>query len=184
MQDPTEPDRQDILDGPGDHRRSGRNHRKIITIAASVLVAALAVGGVGYALTSGEDAPGQTSQQARLGDQATPAEDTGDRPQDKKAETDDAPAEDTADDGVRDTVADAPDTDTSDTGTAGNPDTSSADTGSAGTDTRDRDEPKTGDRPAKKPTTKPTKPAQQDTGDTPADGPAGEVSGQCAASGC
>jgi hypothetical protein len=183
MQDPTEPDRQDIIDGPGDHRRSGRNPKKIVAIAASVLVAALAVGGVSYVMVSGGDTPVQMSQQAPPADQAPPAEE--DAPEEKTSKGDDAPsedaAEDTADDGVGDTA---------DTGTADTPDTgdtadrASTDTGSAGTDARDRDDSDTGGKPAKKPTTSPSKPAPEDAADTPADGPAGAVTGQCAKSGC
>ena len=93
MQDPTEPDRQDILDGPGDHQRSGRSQKKIIAIAASVLVALLAVGGVGYVMTSGGDAPVQMSQQAPPGDQAPPAEEQA--PDEQAPKDDDTPSEDT-----------------------------------------------------------------------------------------
>ncbi|WP_336204827.1 hypothetical protein [Nonomuraea sp. LPB2021202275-12-8] len=180
MQDPTEPDRQDILDGPGRHPRSGRNNKKIAAIAASVLVAALAVGGVGYVMTSG-DTPAQVSQPARQADQA-PAEDTGkgEDLQDEEAamgdaETD-APSDEAADDGVGDT--------TGNPGDPGTEDTPSTDTGSEGTETRDKDESSTGKKPTTKPTSKPTKPAQEVPADNPADGPAGAVGGQCAKSGC
>lgn len=46
MHDPTEPDRYEILDGPGQRRRARSkpsDKKKIAVIAASALVAALAV---------------------------------------------------------------------------------------------------------------------------------------------
>ncbi|HEX4813998.1 MAG TPA: hypothetical protein VFV66_14735, partial [Nonomuraea sp.] len=78
MQDPTEPDRPEILSGPGDVRLAeksagrsarspgGKSKAKIIVIAAAALVAVLAAGGVGYLLASDTvSAPSATQDGAR-----------------------------------------------------------------------------------------------------------------------
>ncbi|HLU75020.1 MAG TPA: hypothetical protein VKZ82_22775, partial [Nonomuraea sp.] len=116
MHDPTEPDRYEILDGPGQRRRARSkpsDKKKIAVIAASALVAALAVGGAGYVLTAGSDTgtPAQQSQQAGPGqdageegeplqddaaDEATMGDADADLPEEDAAEMGDVAAGDTS----------------------------------------------------------------------------------------
>ncbi|GGO66078.1 hypothetical protein [Nonomuraea cavernae] len=178
MQDPTEPDRQEILTGPGDAPGSPRK-RKPLVLAASALVAVLAAGGVGYALAGNTPAQvGQSVQPPSTGDapeEVPDADDgaTGDA-------TTDVPQDGTASDADTDTGADTgtrPDTGSRpDAGPADEP----ADRGSAGTDAKRSTNVGTG----KKPTSPPSAPVEDDPADNPADGPAGLVSGECAKSGC
>ncbi|MGP3957277.1 hypothetical protein ACTWPT_14850 [Nonomuraea sp. 3N208] len=185
MQDPSEPDRPEILSGPGDvrlaQRSDGRgaepskNNKKIIAIAASALVAVLAAGGIGYMLAAN---PTPATQQGTGG--PAPSQSAGPNLQD-----DDATMGDVATDAPKDGLPDdgsMGDADT-DTGTGGDP--TGSDTGSdtsTGSDpSRGTTQTGTGQRPS---TSSPTKPPQAPEADTPADGPAGEVSGQCSASGC
>ncbi|MFI7125398.1 hypothetical protein ACIBQ1_06860 [Nonomuraea sp. NPDC050153] len=183
MRDPIEPDRPEILSGPGDTRladKPPKSAKKTVAIAAAALVAVLAAGGVGYLLAANpagtvqpggaRPAPSQTAGgDEDLGgdDDATMGDVTADAPEDG-----DAPV-DTPDDGSMGDAA-------PDLGTGDEP------TGDAGSDSA-----KGGKRPATTSPAKPgptdsapTKPAQPDEGDNPADGPAGEVSGQCSKSGC
>ncbi|MCA2221558.1 hypothetical protein [Nonomuraea aurantiaca] len=177
MQDPMEPDRQEILTGPGDMPRPARKARsttnkKTVVIAASALVAVLAAGGIGFALAGGPAQPAPPGQSS----QATTADELQ---QDEEASMGDAKT-DAPDAGTPSDVADEPLAD-ADTGTA---DTGKADTGldkgSAGTDSRTTPPVQNG----KKPTSAPTTPAQESAGESPADGPAGQVIGQCSKSGC
>jgi hypothetical protein len=185
MQDPMEPDRQEILSGPGDVRLASRSantrangpksNKKTLIIAASALVAVLAAGGAGYLLAgnpTGTTPQGggrpATSQSAGADEQLQRNDPTtGDAAPDKGGLSTDAP-----DDGsMGDAVTDPGDG-------SGEP----ADTGSTGTDSSPgTPQTNNGKKPA---TTSPTKPAQSSTGDVPANGPAGEVIGQCAKSGC
>ncbi|TMS00092.1 hypothetical protein [Nonomuraea basaltis] len=190
MQDPTEPDRQEILSGPGDVRLAQRdsrpsgkppkNQKKIIVIAASVLVGLLAAGGAGYMLAANPATP--ATQEG--GDRPAPSQSAAD---DENFQDDDATMGDVTTDAPKDdqpgdgTVRDAaPDTDTGGD-PAPDPGSTGADS-STGTDSsRGTAQTGNGTKPA---TSSPTKPPQSDEGDTPADGPAGEVIGQCASSGC
>ncbi|MER6581480.1 hypothetical protein [Nonomuraea sp. NPDC001023] len=182
MHDPTEPDRQEILSGPGPSPRPPGKSRKTAVIAAFALVGVLAAGGAGYLLAA---KPGQSAQQEQgsgrpspatsVGDEvfeadedATMGDATTDAPTDAPTATDDGlPADGSDDSAMGDAVTD----------TGGGPDP--ADKGSTGSD-RAGDTTRTGT--GKKPGT-PTM-APQPEGDLPADGPAGELSGQCAKNGC
>ncbi|MEV1239785.1 hypothetical protein [Nonomuraea sp. NPDC049750] len=184
MQDPMEPDRQEILTGPGDMPRPARkarstNNKKTVVIAASALVAVLAAGGIGFALAGG---PTQPTTPAGQAGQSSQAATTDELQQDEEASMGDAKT-DAPDAGTPSDVADEPLTDT-DTGNADTADTGKADTGldkgSAGTDSRTTPPTQNG----KKPTSAPTRPAQESAGESPADGPAGQVIGQCSKSGC
>jgi hypothetical protein len=179
MRDPIEPDRHEILSGPGDTRladKPPKNTKKTIAIAASALVAVLAAGGVGYMLAADPVQPG--------GARPAPAQSTGGN--------EDLGGDDAT---MGDVTTDAPEGDPA----AGAPDDGSM--GDAAPDLGTGDEPTGSDRgtdsatggkrpattsPAKPaPTTSaPANPAQPADGDNPADGPAGELSGQCAKSGC
>ncbi|WP_327584452.1 hypothetical protein OHA25_53145 [Nonomuraea sp. NBC_00507] len=188
MQDPSEPDRPEILSGPGDvrlaQRSDGRgaeppkNNKKIIAIAASALVAVLAAGGVGYMLAANPTTP--ATQQGTGGPAASQSADPNFQDEDATMGdvATDAPKDGLPDDG---SMGDA-DADT-DTGTGGDPAADTGgDTGSTGSDpSRGTTQTGTGQRPS---TSSPTKAPQAPEGDTPADGPAGEVVGQCATSGC
>ncbi|NRQ34282.1 hypothetical protein HII36_20845 [Nonomuraea sp. NN258] len=178
MQDPIEPDRQEILSGPGHSRRAPKNQKKIVIIAVSALVAILAVGGVGFSLAGGS---GESAQQPGAGrpaptqspgeaqelqdDEATMGDATTDAPGDdlSTGAEDDSSMGDAVTDG--DTPADTNSRGTSQTGNTGN-------TGSTGKNGS------TGNKPGT-----PTTPAEPPA-ENPADGPAGELSGQCAKSGC
>lgn len=191
MQDPTEPDRPEILNGPGEGRRAARNRpskkKKITVIAASVLVAAMAVGGVGYALTAGSGETGTPTQQSRQAGPEQGAGETGSEgePLQDEAAADEAtmgdadtglPEEEAAEMGdasVGDTSGDTRDT------RAGSSDKSTASKG----DGAKQETAAKQDNSGKKPTTA-AKPPPSDEGDNPADGPAGTVGGQCAKSGC
>ncbi|MEV0591022.1 hypothetical protein [Nonomuraea cavernae] len=175
MQDPTEPDRQEILTGPGDAPRSPRK-RKTLVLAASALVAALAAGGVGYTLAG--NTPAQVGQSV----QPAPAQSTGQAPEEGQ-DTDDGATGDATTDVPQDGTASDAATDTgADTG--GRPDAGPADEpadrGSAGTDAKRSTNVGTG----KKPTSSPSAPVEEEPADNPADGPAGLVGGECAKSGC
>ncbi|WP_188196436.1 hypothetical protein [Nonomuraea sp. SYSU D8015] len=189
MHDPTEPDRQEILSGPGDVRlaeksesrrpRAPKNTKKTIVIAASALAAVLAAGGVGYMLAAGPTAPA--------------TQDAGGRPAPSESAAIDPNFQDD-DATMGDVTTDAPEDGLPDDGSMGDPAADpgpgdpAADTGSRGSDPEpgtgpSRGTAQTGD--SKKPaTSSPTAPPQSSAGDNPADGPAGEVTGQCAASGC
>ncbi|MEU8248522.1 hypothetical protein [Nonomuraea sp. NPDC048916] len=175
MQDPTEPDRQEILTGPGDEPRSPRKNRTLV-IAASALVALLAAGGIGYGL-AGND-PAQVGQPV----QPAPAQSDGEG----QAKEDDATGDATTDVPQDGTASDAGTDTGGDTGgdsgtrTDANTVDEPADQGSAGTGTKRSTNVGTG----KKPTSSPTAPAEDEPADNPADGPGGLVSGQCAKSGC
>lgn len=194
MHDPTEPDRYEILDGPGRGRRSARNRpsnqKKIIVIAASALVTALAVGGAGYVLTAGPGdtgTPAQQSQQAEpeqgagegepleddAADEATMGDADTDLPEEEAAEMGDA--------AVGDTSGNTGNTGGNSGNTASNRDTGNDSSGKS-TANRDGNAGRQNDG-AKKPTTE-AKPPPADEGDNPADGPAGAVNGQCSTSGC
>ncbi|WP_433439726.1 hypothetical protein [Nonomuraea sp. CA-141351] len=184
MQDPIEPDRPEILAGPGDTRLAARataptgkppkNTKKIVVIAASVLVAVLAAGGIGYKLAG---SPGETPQTGA----GRPA------PSQSVGGNEDLGGDDsTTGDATTDTPVGNPSTDASDDGSTGD---TTSDLGSGGDPAADtgtnpsRGAAKTND--GKTPsTTSPTKAPQSSEGDNPADGPAGELSGQCAKSGC
>ncbi|MFG1943569.1 hypothetical protein [Nonomuraea sp. NPDC048826] len=192
MQDPTEPDRQEILNGPGERRRAAKNRpstkKKITVIAASVLVAALAVGGAGYALTAGSGDAGTPAQQSQ---QAGPEQSgTGDDAAQGEGEPlqDDAEADEAT---MGDADTGLPEEEAAEMGDASVPDTSGDtaakrdsgrgdDTAKKSTATKDSGTKK--DDGGKKPTSA-AKPPQSD-GDDPADGPAGAVNGQCAKDGC
>ncbi|MDA0637105.1 hypothetical protein OUY22_27190 [Nonomuraea sp. MCN248] len=200
MQDPTEPDRLEILNGPGDHRRAASNRpsgkKKITVIAAAVLVAALGVGGVGYALTAGAADPGAPAQQSG---QAGPGQGAGeDTDQDTGQGADEPLRDDAADEATMgDADTELPEEEAAEMGDAAVGDTSGDDSGDTSGDTgnsrdtgQDASKKKTATEDSgakeegggKKPTTA-AKPPQSD-GDDPADGPAGAVTGQCAKSGC
>ncbi|MEV4012056.1 hypothetical protein AB0J35_16260 [Nonomuraea angiospora] len=177
MRDPIEPDRHEILSGPGDARladKPPKSTKKTIAIAASALVAVLAAGGVGYMLAAN---PAGTVQPG--GARPAPAQST--------AGNEDLGGDDAT---MGDVTTDAPDGDTAadapDDGSMGDaaPDLGTGDE-PTGSD-RGTDSATGGKRPA---TTSPTRsattnPAQPSDGDNPADGPAGELSGQCSKSGC
>ncbi|RVX38150.1 hypothetical protein EDD27_0443 [Nonomuraea polychroma] len=186
MQDPSEPDRHEILSGPGDvrlaQRSDGRgaeppkNKKKTIAIAASALVAVLAAGGVGYMLAANPTTP--ATQQGNGGPATSQSADPNVQGDDATVGdvATDAPNNDLPDDG---SMGDAD----TDTGTGGDPvaDTGS-DTGSdSSTGSRGTQTGTGGQRPS---TSSPTKAPQEPAADNPADGPAGELSGQCATSGC
>jgi hypothetical protein len=195
MHDPTEPDRHEILNGPGEGRRAAKsranNKKKIAVIAASALVAALAVGGAGYVLTSGGDGAGTPAQQSRQADPGqgsgtgteAGAQDEG-RPLEDDAADEatmgdaDLPEEEAAEMG--DAVADDPAGDTGNTGNTSNA-RGSGDQSKKGTASKDNGAKN--DNSGKKPQNA-AKPPQNDEGDNPADGPAGAVEGQCAKDGC
>ncbi|MEV4392330.1 hypothetical protein [Nonomuraea sp. NPDC049607] len=177
MHDPTEPDRQEILSGPGSSPRPPGKSRKTVIIAASALVGVLAAGGAGYLLAA---KPGQSTQQEQGAGRPSPAKSPGD-------EVFEADEEATMGDATTDAPDDGLPTDGSDdsamgdavTDTGGG--TDAADKGSTGSDgTRQTG---TGKKPGT-PSTKPPTKAPEPDGDNPADGPAGELSGQCAQSGC
>ncbi|MEU8144723.1 hypothetical protein [Nonomuraea sp. NPDC048901] len=185
MQDPMEPDRQEILTGPGDMPRPARkarstDNKKTVVIAASALVAVLAAGGIGFALAGGPAQPTTPAGQAGQSSQAATADELQ---QDEEASMGDAKT-DAPDAGTPSDVADEPLTDTGATDTGNTDNTGKADKGldkgSAGTDSRTTPPTQNG----KKPTSAPTKPAQESAGESPADGPAGQVIGQCSKSGC
>ncbi|MBT2229590.1 hypothetical protein [Nonomuraea sp. NEAU-A123] len=182
MQDPMEPDRQEILTGPGDMPRPARNGRsatkkKTVIVAASALVAVLAAGGIGFALAGGPGGPAQPAPSTGQAGQASPTQTAADEPLDEEASMGDAKT-DAPDEGLS---SDEPAADMGDAVT--DPDTSTdTDKGAAGTDSRTTATPPA--KNGKKPTSSPTKPAQEPAGDNPADGPAGEVIGQCAKTGC
>ncbi|MFI6734497.1 hypothetical protein ACIBI9_16335 [Nonomuraea sp. NPDC050451] len=177
MRDPIEPDRHEILSGPGDTRladKPPKSTKKTIAIAASALVAVLAAGGVGYMLAAN---PAGTVQPG--GARPAPAQSTAGN-EDLGGDDDATMGDATTDAPEDDTAADAPDD-----GSMGDaaPDLG---TGDEPTDSKGSESSKGGKRPA---TTSPTKsatagPAQPADGDNPADGPAGELSGQCSKSGC
>ncbi|MFF4617305.1 hypothetical protein [Nonomuraea jabiensis] len=180
MRDPIEPDRQEILSGPGDTRlaeKPQKSTKKTIAIAASALVAVLAAGGVGYMLAAN---PAGTVQPG--GARPAPAQSTAGN---EDLGGDDATMGDvTTDAPESDTAADAPDD-----GSMGDaaPDLGTGDepTGSdRGTDSATGGKRPATTSPAEPAPTAATKPAQPSDGDNPADGPAGELSGQCAKSGC
>ncbi|MFG3439818.1 hypothetical protein ACGF0J_21445 [Nonomuraea sp. NPDC047897] len=198
MQDPTEPDRQEILTGPGDESRAPRTRKraskKTVAIAAAALAGVLVAGGIGFSMAGTDPVqPAGPSQQSQgPGTAEGPGEDLGD---DGDATMGDAvteepgdgtPAEagqdDTASDG--DTSGDAPRGDTS----GGVPDGGTGSrTGAAGTDSKGAAESKNTN--VSRPSTPPAQDSGDDTGtdgtaDGAADGPAGEVAGQCAKSGC
>ncbi|MED7926455.1 hypothetical protein SMD20_19525 [Nonomuraea sp. LP-02] len=188
MQDPTSPDRPEILSGPGDSRPANRGRgaarqkktKKTAAIAAGVLVALIAAGGAGYVVASGDSTPATQQEAGRPG----PSQGTGG---DDSAQDDlkDDLQDDAADDATMgDARTDAPDDGLPDDGSMGDAATDSGSTGtttsrdsSAGAGTK-----QTGD--GKKSTTSPTKAPQSSEADNPADGPGGLVSGQCATSGC
>lgn len=191
MHDPTEPDRHEILTGPGDESRAARTrkraNKKTVLIAATALVGVLAAGGIGFSLAGADPVqPGGPTQQGQSpGTADGPGEDLGD---DGDATMGDAvteepggdtPAESDQDDTA--SVGDASgDTPRGDTGDTGDDDGTDARTGGAGTDSKGTSESRNTN--VSKPSTAPT----EDTGtpDGAADGPAGEVAGQCAKSGC
>ncbi|MEV6030325.1 hypothetical protein AB0L65_04210 [Nonomuraea sp. NPDC052116] len=186
MRDPIEPDRHEILSGPGDTHpadKPPKSTKKTVAIAASALVAVLAAGGVGYMLAAN---PAGTVQPG--GARPAPAQSTAGN---EDLGGDDATMGDVTTDAPEgDPAADAPDAAPDDGGV-----------GDAAPDLGTGDEPTGGKRPAttspakpgptksaptKSAPTKsaPTKSAQPADGDNPADGPAGELSGQCSKSGC
>ncbi|MFI7634406.1 hypothetical protein [Nonomuraea sp. NPDC049400] len=184
MQDPIEPDRLEILSGPGDARLAARdttpagkppkNTRKTAVIAASALVAVLVAGGAGYLLAGSQ---GGTAQPGAV--RPAPSQSVGGN--------EDLGGDDTT---TGDAATDAPDddlsTDAPDDGSMGDAATDVGSGGDPATDTGtnpSRGTAETGDgkTPA---TTSPTKAPQPSEADNPADGPAGELSGQCAKSGC
>jgi hypothetical protein len=188
MHDPTEQDRPEILAGPGDVRlaekhagRSARppKNKKTIAIAASVLVAVLAAGGAGYLLAASPSTP--ATQES--GGRPAPSQSVGG---DEALQDDDATVGDVATDAPENGLPDGGTGDTSaDTGGDAEP---AADTGATGTDpatgtdtARGTEQTGNGKNPAM---SSPAKPRQTPAGDNPADGPAGEVTGQCAKSGC
>ncbi|WP_157247913.1 hypothetical protein [Nonomuraea typhae] len=180
MHHPTEPDKPEILTGPGDEPRAARRTRKwnkTAVIAASALVAALVAGGAGFFLADRGERPAggaQTGQQPepqksdpRLADEedATVGDVTEEAPQDGSAE------ENPPQDAVQDPV---PEGDAQEPGPR--------DPGPQTPAKPNPGKPAT-DRPdSGKPTT--PKPGTAPPADNPADGPAGELSGQCAESGC
>ncbi|MFI9837925.1 hypothetical protein ACIHFD_12880 [Nonomuraea sp. NPDC051941] len=178
MRDPIEPDRHEILSGPGDTRSADKppkRTKKTIAIAASALVAVLAAGGVGYMLAAN---PAGTVQPG--GARPAPAQSTAGN--DDLGGDDDATMGDVTTDAPEgDPAADAPDD-----GSVGDaaPDLGTGDE-PTGSD-RGTDSSTGGKRPATTSPAKPgpTKSAQPSDGDNPADGPAGELSGQCSKSGC
>ncbi|MBB5778440.1 hypothetical protein [Nonomuraea jabiensis] len=181
MRDPIEPDRQEILSGPGDTRlaeKPRKGTKKTIAIAASALVAVLAAGGVGYMLAANPTGTAQPGGARPAPAQSTAgSEDLGDDDATMGDVTTDAPEGDPA--------AGAPD-DAPDDGSMGDaaPDLGTGDE-PTGSD-RGTDSAPGGKRPATTSPAKPgpTKSAQPSDGDNPADGPAGELSGQCSKSGC
>ncbi|MEU1728050.1 hypothetical protein [Nonomuraea sp. NPDC005692] len=176
MHDPTETDRQEILSGPGPSPRPPGKSRKTAIIAASALVGVLAAGGAGYLLAA---KPGPSAQQEQGSGRPSPATSAGDEVFEADEEatmgdaTTDAPDDGLPTDGSDDSaMGDA----VTDTGGGSDP----ADKGSTGSDgTGGTTQTGTG----KKPGTPSTK-APQPEGDNPADGPAGELTGQCAKNGC
>ncbi|RSN12899.1 hypothetical protein DMB42_12035 [Nonomuraea sp. WAC 01424] len=177
MHDPTEPDRQEILSGPGPSRRAPGRNRKTVLIVASALVGVLAAGGAGYLLAA---KPGQGTQQEQGAGRPSPARSGGDEVFDADEEatmgdaTTDAPDDASTDDGLP--------TDGSDDSAMGDAVTDGgSDPAAKGSTGSDGGTTQTGT--GKKPTT-PSKAPQQPDADLPADGPAGELSGQCAKSGC
>ncbi|MEW1836617.1 hypothetical protein AB0392_01500 [Nonomuraea angiospora] len=177
MRDPIEPDRHEILSGPGDTRladKPPKSTKKTIAIAASALVAVLAAGGVGYLLAAN---PAGTVQPGGARPAATQS----------TAGNEDLGGDDAT---MGDVTTDAPEGDPA----AGAPDDGSM--GDAAPDLGTGDEPTGSDRGTdsatggKRPATTspakpaPTKSAQPADVDNPADGPAGELSGQCSKSGC
>ncbi|MFI7462557.1 hypothetical protein [Nonomuraea sp. NPDC049646] len=173
MHDPTETDRQEILSGPGSSPRPPGKSRKTAVIAALALVGVLAAGGAGYLLAA---KPGQSVQQEQGSGRPSPGTSAGDEvfEADEDATmgdaTTDAPDDGLPADGSDDSaMGDA----VTDPGGGSDP----ADKGSTGSD--GTAQKGTGGKPGT-PSTK----APQPAGDDPADGPAGQLSGQCAKSGC
>ncbi|MGW0197548.1 hypothetical protein [Nonomuraea sp. NPDC003201] len=188
MRDPIEPDRHEILSGPGDTRSADKppkNTKKTIAIAASALVAVLAAGGVGYMLAAD---PAGTVQPG--GARPAPAQSTAGN-EDLGGDDDATMGDVTTDATMGDVTTDAPE---GDPAADGAPDDGSV--GDSAPDLGTGDEPTGSDRGTdsstggKRPATTspakpgPTKSAQPSDGDNPADGPAGELSGQCSKSGC
>lgn len=180
MHDPTEPDRHEILSGPGHPTRARKSNKKTLIITAS-LVGAIVAGGAGYALAAN---PFQSTRQEQGGAQPAPSQSGG---------ADDEVFEADEDATMGDVTTDAPDApddgglpadDDATMGDAVTDDGDSGSTGSSGSDgsTGSRGTAQTGT--GKKPTTSPTKAPGQPAADNPADGPAGELSGQCAKNGC
>ncbi|MFI9592988.1 hypothetical protein [Nonomuraea sp. NPDC052265] len=182
MRDPIETDRQEILSGPGPSPRPPGKSRKTVIIAASALAGVLAAGGAGYLLAA---KPGQSTQQEQGAGRPSPAASPGDEvfEADEDATmgdaTTDAPDDGLPTDGSDDSaMGDA----VTDTGGGSDP----ADKGSTGSDRTGRNGGTGGTTQTgtgKKPGTPSTK-APEPAGDNAADGPAGQLSGQCAKSGC
>ncbi|MFI7443937.1 hypothetical protein [Nonomuraea indica] len=188
MHDPTEPDRQEILTGPGDESRARRTRKqaskKTVLIAATALVGVLAAGGIGFSLAGADPVqPGPATQQGQSpGTAEGPGEDLGD---DGDATMGDAvteePGGDTPAEGGPDDTASDGDTPRGDPGGVDDDGTGSR-TGAAGTDSKSTSESRNTN--VSKPSASPAEDTGEDSGDGAADGPAGEVAGQCAKSGC
>ncbi|MFE0149996.1 hypothetical protein ACFWY5_22785 [Nonomuraea sp. NPDC059007] len=175
MHHPTEPDKPEILDGPGEEprraRRTPSKKNKTIIIVASALVVALAAGGAGFFLANGDKTPAggtqpQTVQQTRQ-----------QKPDPRLAEDEDASVGDVTTDAPKD--GDTADENLPQDAVPQNPNPQVP----AKPNTADPGTPKPGT--GKPSTDKPGSAGNNTTApDNPADGPAGELTGQCAASGC
>ncbi|MDF2705365.1 hypothetical protein AB0C18_07485 [Nonomuraea muscovyensis] len=189
MHDPTEPDRQEILTGPGEESRAPRKRRqagnRTVLIAASALVGLLAAGGIGFSLAGGDPAqPDRPTQSQSPGTAEGPGEDLGDDGDATMGDvTTEEPGDGTrAEGGGEDDTASVGDETGGVADDGGTDDTS---TGAAGSDSKGTSESKnTNVNKGRQPTTAPAEDPAGTTADGAADGPSGEVAGQCAKSGC
>lgn len=183
MHDPTEPDRQEILEGPKNPRRAKERRagpetgKKPAILIAAALVAIFAASGVGVFLVGSQGktppAAGGSGAVQSTGEpsgqvQVDPV--TGDVSSDSPSG--DAKADAPGDGTPQDVVADDP---------VGEPAVKSGQKtvkGHAGDDTKTEKPVATDDEPT------PTKQPQSADTDVPMDGPPGSIPGSCAASGC
>jgi hypothetical protein len=182
MHDPTEPDRQEILEGPNNPRRARERRagpetgKKNAILIAAALVAIFAASGVGVFLAGSQ---GKTPPAAGSGAVQSPGEPSGQVQVDpvtgdvsSDPSSGDADADAPGDGAPQDVVADDP---------ADEPAVKSGqktDKGEVGNDTKTEKPAAPDDKPT------PTKQPQSADTDMPMDGPPGSIPGSCAASGC